>query len=145
MCRIEDGVFYISVLTMKMFHRDPLKRRVSEIIDRLYEKVTYSHWNSRNFEYHKSHSRKIGIVHPLDEYYSFNLYHMQPAFCLLLMGWCVSAFCFIAEVLYYIVLRQTNLIFECVEFYFNLRMAVVIQDYVDNLKTASPARFQRVK
>jgi len=80
----------------EMYHGDPLKRRVSEIIDRLYEKVTYSHWNSRNIEYPKSHSRKIGIVHPLDEYYSFNLYHMQPASYLLLMGWCVSAFFFIA-------------------------------------------------
>jgi len=96
-------------------------------------------------KFHK-HSWNIGIVHPLDEYYSFNLYQMQPAFYLLLMGWCVSDFCFIAEVLYYSVLSQTNLIFECVEFYFNLRMAVVIQDYVnDNLKTTSPARFQRVK
>jgi len=27
----------------EMYHGDPLKRRVSEIIDRLYEKVTYSH------------------------------------------------------------------------------------------------------
>jgi len=111
MCRIEDGVFYISVITMKMFHRDQLMRRVSEIIDLLDEIFIYTHWNSRSIEYLKSHSRKIGIVHPLDEYYSFNLHHMQPAIYLLLMGWCLSAFCFIAEVLYYSVLSQTEINF----------------------------------
>jgi hypothetical protein len=70
---------------------------------------------------------------------------MQPAFYLLFMGWCVSAFCFIAEVLYYSVLSQRKLIFGCVDFIFNLIMAVVTQDYFNNnSKTASPARFKRV-
>ena len=37
----------------------------------------------------KLHTRKIAIVNPLEGYYSFNLYHMQPAFYILLMGWCL--------------------------------------------------------
>ena len=85
---------------MIMFHGDLLMRRVTEIIDRLVEACIYSHWHSKHIEYLKLFSRKIGIFHPLDEYYSFKLYHMQPAFFLLFMGWCLSAFCFIAEVLY---------------------------------------------
>jgi hypothetical protein len=99
-CSLEDGVLFSSGISMMMFHGDPLLRRVSEIIDRLIEAGIYSHWNSKRIEYLNLYSRKIGIVHPLDEYYSFNLYHMQPAFNLLFMGWCLSAFCFIAEVLY---------------------------------------------
>jgi len=42
----------------------------------------------------------ISIVNPLEEYYSFNLYHMQPALYLLLMGWCLSSLCFMFELLY---------------------------------------------
>jgi hypothetical protein len=45
-------------------------------------------------------SRKMSLVHPLDGYYSFNLYHMQSAFYLLWMGWCLSALCFFGEVFY---------------------------------------------
>ena len=82
---------------MIMFHGDPLMRRVTEIFDRLVEAGIYSHWNSKRILYLKLYSRKIGIFHPLDEYYSFKLYHMQPSFDLLLIGWCLSAFCFIAE------------------------------------------------
>jgi hypothetical protein len=53
-----------------------------------------------NMNMKKLYSRKIGIFHPLDWYYSFNLYQMQTAFYLLLMGWSLSALCFIVEVLY---------------------------------------------
>jgi hypothetical protein len=100
MCRLEDGIAFSSGISMIMFHGDPLLRRVSEIIDRLVEAGIYSHWNSKHIEYLKLLSRKIRIFHRLDEYYSFNLYHMQPAFYLLFMGWCLSAFCFIAEILF---------------------------------------------
>jgi len=107
-CRLEDGVVFSSGLTMIMFHEDPLLRRVTEIIDRLVEAGIYSHWNFKRIYYLKLLSRKIGIVHPLDGYFSFNLYHMQPAFYLLLMGWCLSAFCFIVEVLYNRVLAKEH-------------------------------------
>jgi hypothetical protein len=79
-CRIEDGIFYSSVLTIIMFHGEPLMRRVTEIIDRLVEAGIYAHWNCKRIEYLKLHSKEIGIVEMLDEYYSFNLYYMQPAF-----------------------------------------------------------------
>ena len=100
LCRLEDEIVFSAGLSMIMFHGDPLMRRVTEIIDRLVESGIYSHWDSPRIEHLKLHSRKIGIFHPLDGYYSFNLYHMQPAFCLLFMGWCLSAFCFMIEVFY---------------------------------------------
>jgi hypothetical protein len=81
-----------------MIHGDPLMRRVSEIIDRVVEASLYHHWISQFMRYRKLLSGMMAIVHPLDGYYSFNLYHMQPAFFLLLIGWCLSAFCFFVRV-----------------------------------------------
>jgi len=100
LCRLEDGVVFTTGLIMVMFHGDPLIRRVTEIVDRVVEAGLYNYWISISMENNKLHSRKIAIVHPLDRYYSFNLYHMQPAFYLLLMGWCLSALCFMVELLY---------------------------------------------
>jgi hypothetical protein len=97
LCRLEDGVVLRTDLSMKMFHGDPLLRRFNEIIDRVVEAGIYNFWISLSTNMLKLKSRKIAIVHPLDGYYSFNLYHMQPAFYLLLMGLYLSVLCFLAE------------------------------------------------
>jgi hypothetical protein len=107
-CSLEDGIIFSSGLSMIMFHGDLLMRRVSEIIDRLVQSGIYSQLDVPHIEYLKLISRKIGIFHPLDGYYSFNLSHMQPAFYLLFMGWCLSAFCFMIEVLYNRVFGQKS-------------------------------------
>jgi hypothetical protein len=100
LCRLEDGVVFTTGLTMVMFHGDPLMRRVTEIVDRVVEAGLYNYWISLTMNKFKLYSRKIAIVHPLDGYYSFHLYHMQPAFYLLLMGLCLSVLCFMVELLY---------------------------------------------
>jgi hypothetical protein len=99
-CMLEDGIFFRYGQSMFMFHGDPLMSRVNYIIDRVVEGGLYNQWVSKSLHYGKLISRKIAIVLPLDEYYSFNLYHMQPAFLLLLMGWCLSVLSFIVELLY---------------------------------------------
>ena len=99
LCSLEDGVVYTFGLSMIMFHGDPLMKRVTEIIDRVFEAGLYNYWNSLNMNFRKLYSRNIAAVHPLDGYYSFNLYHMQPAFYLFLMGLCLSVLCFMAELL----------------------------------------------
>ena len=106
LCRLEDGVVFSSGLTMLMFHGDPLLKRVNEVIGRVVEAGLYNYWFSLRIHLRKLSSQKIAIVHPLDGYYSFNLYHMQPAFYLLLMGWCLSALCFMVEVLFNRVLKS---------------------------------------
>ena len=106
LCRLEDGVVLNTDLTMMMFHGDPLMRRVNEVIDRVVEAGLYNYWSSLKTNTLKLKSRKIAIVHPLVGYYSFNLYHMQPAFYLLLMGWCLSVLCFLVEFLYSCILRN---------------------------------------
>jgi hypothetical protein len=106
LCRLEDGVVYSYGQSMVMFHGDPLMRRFNEIIDRMVEAGLYNYWISLNVNIRKIFSRKIAIVHPPDGYYSFNLYHMQPAFYILLMGLGISAVCFMIELLYSRVLSK---------------------------------------
>jgi hypothetical protein len=105
-CRLEDGVVFTTGLSMVMFYGDPLLKRISEIIDHVVEAGIYYFWISFHMHKINIYARKIGIVHPLDGYYSFNLYHVQPAFYLLLMGCCLSAICFIVELLYNSVLSN---------------------------------------
>ena len=111
LCRLEDGVVFNTGLSMIMFHGDPLLRQVSEIIDRVVEAGLYNFWISLSTNMHKSVTRKISLVHPLDTYISFNLYHLEPAFYLLLLGWCLSAICFMFEVLYNRVFGKKSLKF----------------------------------
>jgi hypothetical protein len=106
LCRLEDGVIFNTGLSMILFHGDPLLRRVNEIIDRVVEAGLYNYWISLAMNRIKLNSRKIAIVHPLEGYYSFTLYHMQPAFYLLLMGWCLSTLCFMVELLHNFVLSK---------------------------------------
>jgi len=89
-----------------MLHGDPLLKRVTEIIDRVVEAGIYKYWFSLRIHRLKLRSQKIAIVQPHDGYYSFTLYHLQPAFYILLIGWCLSAVCFMMEELYNRVLRE---------------------------------------
>jgi hypothetical protein len=96
-CGLDDAVVFTTGLIIVMFNGDPLMKRVCEIVDREVEAVLYNYWISQRMLCLKLRSRKIAVVHPLDGYYSFNLYHLLRAFCLLLMGLCVSALCFVIE------------------------------------------------
>ena len=106
LCKLEDGVMSNDGIRMIMFYGDPLLRRVNEIIDRVVEAGIYKYWLSLNMNMIKVTSRRLAIFHPLDGYYSFNLYHMQPAFYLLLMGLCLSILCFIFELFYFFLLGK---------------------------------------
>jgi hypothetical protein len=107
-CKLEDGVVLAMGLTMVMFHGDPLVKRVTEIVDRVVEAGLYNFWISLSLDKVAILSGKKALVHPLDGYYSFNMDHLQPAFYLLLMGWCVSVICFVIELLYNYVLSKTK-------------------------------------
>jgi hypothetical protein len=106
LCRLDGGVVFNTGLTMLMLHADPMLKRVTEIIDCVVEADIYKYWIFLHIHRLKLHAQKIAIVQPLDGYYSFTLYHMQPAFYLLLFGLCLSAFCFMVEMLYYRVLSK---------------------------------------
>jgi hypothetical protein len=101
LCRIDDGVFLNTESVMVMFYGEPLLKRINEIFDRVVEAGLYTLWVSELVNLYKITFPKIAIVNPLNEYYSFNLYHIQPAFYLLLIGLCLSVFCFVMELFCY--------------------------------------------
>jgi hypothetical protein len=106
LCGLKDGVVFPASLTMMMFHGDPLTRRVNDIIDRVIEAGLYNYWITLEFNWRKIVYGKIFVADLLDGYYSFNIYHLQTVFHLLLMDWCLSALCFILEVFYNRVLSK---------------------------------------
>ena len=71
-----------------------------------FPKCIYKHWISFSDNKINLMSRKIAASHPLGGYNSFNLYNMQPAFYLLLLGLCLSVLCFMVELLYNFVLNK---------------------------------------
>jgi hypothetical protein len=105
-CRLEDGLVYFTGLNMVMFHGDPLMKRVNEIINRVVEAGLYKYWISISDNKFKLINQKIALSHPLDGYFSFNLYNMQPTFYLLLLGLFLSALCFMVELLYNCLLNK---------------------------------------
>jgi len=106
MCGLEDGVVYFTGLHMVMFYGDPLMRRVNEIIARFFEAGLYDFWITINSEKGKLLAWKKANFLPPKAYYSFNLYHMQPAFYIFFIGCFLSAHCFIIELLYNCVLNK---------------------------------------
>jgi hypothetical protein len=86
---------------------------------------------------YKLYSGKIAIFHPLDGYYNFILYHMQPGFYILLMNWCLSAFCFMVEVLYNLIFSKRKWSWFWVVYFLCLIALCVTQDYFNyNLPTS---------
>jgi hypothetical protein len=101
LCRLDDGVFLNFQSVMVMFCGEPLLKRINDIFGRVVEAGLYKMWLSWLENLHNILDPTIAIVIPFDEYYSFNLYHMQPAFYLLLIGLCLSVFCFVIELFCY--------------------------------------------
>jgi hypothetical protein len=106
LCRIDDGVFLNVQSVMIMIYGEPLLKRINEIFSRVLEAGLYKFWVSRLVNLDKIAVQKIAIVNSFDDYCSFNLYHMQPAFYLLLIGLCLSVFCFVIELYCYRLLNK---------------------------------------
>jgi hypothetical protein len=108
LCGLNDGVFLQIGNVMFMLYGDPLLKRVNEIFGRVVEAGLYNCWKSQILNRYKIALKKVAIVNPLDEYCNFNLYHMQPAFYLLLFGLCLSVFCFVIELFCYRLFNKSS-------------------------------------
>jgi hypothetical protein len=108
LCRIDDGVFLNTAPVMIMFYGEPLLIRINKIFGHEVEAGLYKFWLTQIVNEYKISVKKIAIINPLDEYYSFHLYHIQPAFYLLLMGLCLSVFCFVTELFCYCFLNKSR-------------------------------------
>ena len=66
LCRLEDGVVFITSLRILKFHGGTLSRQINKIIDLVVEEFLYKNWISITMNERKLFSRKVTIVHPLD-------------------------------------------------------------------------------
>jgi hypothetical protein len=108
LCGLDDGVYLNTMSVMVMFYGEPLLKRINDILGRVVEAGLYNCWISRFANVFKIAYPHIAIVNPLDEYCSFSIYHLQPAFYLLLMGLCLSVFCFVIELFWYLIFNKIS-------------------------------------
>jgi hypothetical protein len=96
-CPLDDGILMTAKFAMLVHAGYPLLERIDEIIQRVVEAGMFMQWRKLHFEMIRIESRKIHSYSLLDDYYSFTLEHMQPAFYMLLMGLCTSTVIFLLE------------------------------------------------
>jgi hypothetical protein len=131
---------------MIMFHGGPLLKSVNEFIDPVFKAGLYNYCFSLSMYLSNLYSRKIASINPLDGYYSFNLYHMQPAFYLLLMTGVLvgSLLCSWCCIIGYLVKEYEVNIGWFANYFLN--MAYVRQDYlIHNSPTSSLVNCQPLK
>jgi hypothetical protein len=106
LCHLDDGVIMHGNHVMMMHVGDPLLDRINDIIQRVVEAGIFMQWKKSLFSEIKLRAGAIGIYSPLNNYYSFTMNHMQPAFYLLLMGFGTSTFIFILELTHHSATRN---------------------------------------
>jgi hypothetical protein len=96
-CPLDDGILITINHAMIMRVGNPLLGRISAIIERVVEAGIFMQWKKSYFDKIKIQSGTVHSYSLLDDYYSFTLEHMQPAFYMLLMGFCISTVIFLLE------------------------------------------------
>jgi hypothetical protein len=110
-CPLDDGFTITVNIVMTMSVGDPLLERIDEIIQRIVEAGIFMQWKKSHFDKIKIRSGKIHSYSLLD-YYSFTLEHMQPAFYMLLMGFCVSTVILLLELANHLFKRLKSSFFK---------------------------------
>jgi hypothetical protein len=100
LCRLEDGIVMYGDSVMMMRMGDPLLERINDIIDSVVEAGIFMQWKKSHFDNMKVRAGAIRSNIPVNNYHSFAMEHMLPAFYLLLMGYAVSTSIFILEISY---------------------------------------------
>jgi len=104
-CPLDDGIVVTVNHAMMMRVGDPLLGRINEIIQRVVEAGLFMQWKKWTFDNIKIGSDALRSGTVLEEYYSFTLEHLQPAFYLLLMGYCISTLIFLLELAHHLVIH----------------------------------------
>jgi hypothetical protein len=112
LCCLEDGVVMYGDSVMMMRMGDPLLERINDIIHRVVEAGIFMQWKKSHFDNMKVRAGTIRSYRPLNNYYSFAMKHMHPAFYLLLMGYAVSTSVFILEIAYCRVRSFKHVVFK---------------------------------
>jgi hypothetical protein len=91
---------------------DPLLERINEIIQRVVEAGMFMQWKKSLFDKIKIRSGTLHSYSLLDDYNSFTLEHMQPAFYMMLMGFCISTVIFLLEVANHHIVHLRSSVFK---------------------------------
>ena len=111
-CPLDDGILMTVHNAMIMRVGDPLLERIDEIIQRVVEAGMFMQWKKSFFDEIKIRSGTIHRYSLLDDYYSFTLEHMQPAFYMLLIGFCISTVIFLLELAYHRIVHLRSSVFK---------------------------------
>ena len=111
-CPLHDGIVATLNYAMIMRVGNPLLERIDEIIQTVVEAGMFMQWKKLHFDKLKIQSRTIGRYSLLGDYYSFTLEHMQPAFYILLMGFCISTVVFLLELANHNILHLRKCVFR---------------------------------
>jgi hypothetical protein len=111
-CPLADGVMMTLLIAMIMRVGDPLLERIDEIIQRVVEARIFMQWKKSHFDKVKLGSGTLHSYSILDDYHSFTLEHMQPAFSMLLMDFCISTLILLLELTYHRVIHLRSSVFN---------------------------------
>jgi len=100
-CSLEDGIIMYVNNVMMLHKGDPRLERINDIIQKVVEAGIFMQWKTSHFESMKIRAGAIRVYSPLSNFYGFNIKHVTPAFCLLLIGFGVSILMFILELAFY--------------------------------------------
>jgi len=111
-CPLDDGIVMTNNAAMIMRVGDPLLGRIDEIIQRVVEAGLFMQWKKSYFDKKKIRSGTLHSYSLQDDYYSFTLEHMQPAFFMLLMGLCISTVILLVERANHCIMHLRNTVFK---------------------------------
>ena len=111
-CPLDDGITFTANYAMIMRMGDPLLGRIDEIIQRVMEAGMFMQWKKSHLDKIKIKSGTLHSYSLLDDYYPFTLEHMQPAFYMLLMGFCISTVVFLLELANHRILHLGSSVFK---------------------------------
>jgi hypothetical protein len=111
-CSLDDGIIMTVNIVMMMHVGDPLLERIDEIIQRVVQAGLFMQWKKLHFNMLKIRAGTLHSYSLLDDYYSFTMEHMQPAFYLLSMGFCISTLILLLELAHHRVVGFRSSVFD---------------------------------
>lgn len=111
-CPLDDGIVMTVNAVMMVRMGDPLLGRIDEIIQRVVEAGLFMQWKKSYFDKIEIESGTLHRYSLLDDYNSFTLEHMQPAFYMLLTGLCISTVILLVELAIHRVIQWRNSFFK---------------------------------
>jgi hypothetical protein len=100
LCEIEGGIFGTSKFVMLVMKGAPFLKFIDDALSHIIEGGIFMHIKKRSFDKLKIES-KLDVPTSVDTYYVISIGHLQTAFYLLMLGYVLAVFCFVAEFMWH--------------------------------------------